>query len=176
MKLLLLFLLFVTTFFIVNFVHFSFFEVSVVLYALIFDIFISSLLFTLITFKNHKAYYKNSVTYIFFILFTINLLITYSILVPTAIDRSLSIYMLEKIHESNGPLDIQKFETQISETYFYEMDVFKTRVNEQKETGSIKVENNEITLTKKGEILLSIFKFVKTHFLPKKKIKNHDES
>jgi hypothetical protein len=103
-------------------------------------------------------------------LFTINLLITYSILVPTAIDRSLSIYMLEKIAESNGKLDIQKFETQISETYFNEMDVFKIRINEQKETGSIKVENNEITLTKKGEILLSFFNFVKCHFLPKKRI------
>ena len=170
MKYLLFLLLFVLIFFIINFLHFLFFEVSVVLYALIFDIFISSLLFTLITFKNHKTYYKSSVTYIFFILFTINLLITYSILVPTAIDRSLSIYMLEKIDESNGPLDIQKFETQISETYFYEMDVFEIRINEQKETGSIKIENNEITLTKKGEILLSFFNFVKCHFLPKKRI------
>ena len=177
MKYILSFLLFFTTFFIVNFLHFYFFEVSVILYALIFDIFISSLVFILITFKTHKSYYKNSITYILFILFTLNLLFTYSILIPTAIDRSLSIYMLEQIDEKNGSLDLETFETQISKNYFYDMNVIKTRINEQIETGSIDLKNNEISLTEKGKILLGIFNFVKSNFLPKKRvIKNDDES
>ena len=43
------------------------------------------------------------------------------------------------------------------------MDVFKTRVNEQKETGSIKVENNEITLTTENYTYGNSFGIVYDH-------------
>jgi predicted transcriptional regulator len=87
--------------------------------------------------------------------------------IPTVVDRSLSIYLLNYL-KNNKPLKMSELTKIAQDNYIVDMQVIETRVNEQLATGSIIVNNDEITLTNKGKKLLLIFSFVKKYLLPKK--------
>jgi glucan phosphoethanolaminetransferase (alkaline phosphatase superfamily) len=160
---------FIFLFFFINFIHFQFFYPKVILYSLILDIIITVLIILIILFLFNRSFYfsKNLLLTFFFIFAITQSLIVYSLVIPTVVDRSLSIYLLNYL-KNNKPLKMSELTKIAQDNYIVDMQVIETRVNEQLATGSIIVNNDEITLTNKGKKLLLIFSFVKKYLLPKK--------
>jgi len=94
-------------------------------------------------------------------------MLLYAFVVPTAIDRSLSIYLLEKLAQKEGVLPISDFNRIAKVDYFKDMDVVNTRIEEQIATGSLIIIGDDIILTDKGKFLNKVFHFVKENLLPK---------
>ena len=86
---------------------------------------------------------------------------------PTAIERSLSVYLLERLESSQGMLSISDFNNIAEHDYFNDMSVIETRIDEQVSTGSIVIIDNKVVITDKGKRLVKIFSFVKRYLLPK---------
>jgi hypothetical protein len=163
-------ILYIILFFIVNTIHFNYFTVSVVLYALLLDIIITFFILIVALAIINKEYYfsKNILITIFFLLASTQVLVLYSFVIPTAVERSLSVYLLERIERNSGSLSIAEFNSIAKNDYFNDMNVTETRINEQIATGSIEIIDNQVILTDKGKAMLKAFSFIKTYFLPKK--------
>jgi len=83
----------------------------------------------------------------------------YLLLIPTVLDRSLSIYMLQKL-DSNSKIHISTWETDIENNYFKDYKVFETRLVEQKVSGSIVEDvNSFISITDRGERIVRLTNF-----------------
>ena len=160
-------------FFVVNIIHFHFFTPQVILYSLLFDLVVSlAIVIVGLVIMNRTFYlYKNLLLTIFFLISTSQALVIYSFVVPTAIDRSLSVYLLEELENNQGALSISDFNNIAKHDYFNDMNVVKTRINEQISTGSIVIIDNRVILTDKGKTLIKIFAFVKKYLLPQNNTK-----
>jgi len=83
----------------------------------------------------------------------------YLLLIPTVLDRSLSIYMLSKL-DSNTKIYSSTWETDIENNYFKDYKVFETRLVEQKVSGSIVEDvNSFISITDRGERIVRLTNF-----------------
>ncbi len=161
---------YVGIFFSINIIHFHFFSPSVILYSLLFDIFLALIfLIIIILFLHSKEYLIRDILLTTFFLISVTLsLVLYAFVIPTAIDRSLSVYLLEKIETNNGSMTIAELDKIAREDYFDEMLVVDVRIDEQLATGSIEVIGDKVVITSKGKKMLTIFSFVKTYLLPDK--------
>ena len=80
------------------------------------------------------------------------------ITLPVVIDRSLSVFILNRLASHQTSMPVDELYKIVSE-YFSDQSIVQKRIEEQLATGSIVFENNEIHLTKKG---LNIAKFSTT--------------
>ena len=98
-------------FFTINAIHFHFFNVNVILYSLLFDLIVSLLVVVISLAIINKTFYlnKNVLLTILFLIATSQALVIYSFVVPTAIERSLSVYLLERVESNQGVLSISDF-------------------------------------------------------------------
>jgi hypothetical protein len=78
----------------------------------------------------------------------------FAIAVPTVIDRSLSFYILEKIQQRRGGIQLSRFDELFTEEYMKEHRVVDVRVTEQLESGAVIIDDGCVRLTKRGERLL----------------------
>lgn len=170
-KYLILALSYVGLFLTINVIHFHFFNVNVILYTLLFDLIISLLVVIIgLTVINKNFYFnKNLLLTILLLIATSQTLVIYAFVVPTAIERSLSVYLLEKLESNKGVLSISDFNIIAKKEYFNDMNVVETRINEQIATGTIEVIDDKIIITDKGKSMLRIFSFVKSYLLPYRK-------
>ena len=157
-------------FFTINAIHFYFFNVNVILYTLLFDLIISLLVVVIGLAVINKNFYlnKNLLITILFLIATSQTLVIYAFVVPTAIERSLSVYLLEKLESNKGALSISDFNIIAKKEYFNDMKVVETRINEQITTGSIIIDSGKVVLTDKGKALIKVFSFIKKYLLPQK--------
>ena len=95
---------------------------------------------------------------------------SFAISIPTVIDRSLSFYLLEKIQQRGGGIQKSGFEDVFIKEYMPEHHLVEIRLTEQLESGTIIIENSCVKLTKKGEILATISRYFRKHFLPKRRL------
>lgn len=154
------FLISSTCFIIIHLIHFLFFEINVVLYAALFDATLAPLItLSILYFKGFLRKIQTLCVIISFLCFFI-----YSILIPTALDRSLSLYILRHI-EYNPTTKVTDLHEIVKKDYFIEMQVIEQRINEQIKTGTISVESGCINLTTKGKIISKFSRFYKNHFL-----------
>ena len=158
-------------FFTINAIHFYFFNVNVILYTLLFDLIISLLVVVIGLAVINKNFYlnKNLLLTILFLIATSQTLVIYAFVVPTAIERSLSVYLLERLESNKGTLSISDFNIIAKNEYFNDMNAVETRINEQIATGSIEVIDDKVIITDKGKSMLRIFSFVKSYLLPDRK-------
>ena len=77
----------------------------------------------------------------------------YSLLIPTMIDRSITVDMLLRMYQANN---YTVLESELKNNTF-NSSVISKRLEEQIESGVIVIENNEIKLTKKGRFIAAIF-------------------
>ena len=155
-------------FFIINAIHFHFFNVNVILYTLLFDLIVSLLVVVIGLAIINKNFYlnKNVLLTILFLIATSQALVIYAFVVPTAIERSLSVYLLERVESNQGMLSISDFNIIAKHGYFNDMKVVETRIDEQIATGSIIIVGNKVVLTDKGRVLIKAFSFIKKYLLP----------
>lgn len=94
----------------------------------------------------------------------------FAISVPTVIDRSLSFYILEKLQQRGGGIQLSKFNYIFTNEYMREHQLVDIRLTEQAESGTIVIEGGCVKLTPRGEKLASFSHFFRQNFLPKQRL------
>ena len=151
-------------------IHSYFFTVEVVLYDTILDVLIASgavalFLFTLRVLSLFTGFEKT------LIIFTCILSgYAFAITIPTVIDRSLSMYILEKIQQRGGGILQDKIEDVFTKEYLFEHRLMDVRLTEQLESGTIVIEGGCVKLTGWGDAVASFGVFFRQNLLPKKRL------
>lgn len=163
-------LCFVLMLFSIYFVHISYFKVGVVFYSALFDAFLAAFL-TLILGCSIR-WFRVFTTFETLQLLCIWLLLGYSfsISVPTVIDRSLSFYILEKLQQRGGGIRLDAFDQVFTQEYVKEHRLVDVRLTEQQQSGTIVIQNGCVKLTPWGQTLATSSRYFRSHFLPKQRL------
>lgn len=93
-----------------------------------------------------------------------------AISVPTVIDRSLSFYILEKLQQRGGGIQLSRFNQVFTIEYMREHRLVDIRLTEQTESGTIVIQGDCVKLTPKGERIASFGRFFRQNLLPKQRL------
>lgn len=152
------------------YLHISFFKVDVVFYSAVFDAVIATLFAAIIlTGINYFSLFN---LFEKFQMIMIWLLCGYilAISVPTVIDRSLSFYILEKIQQYGGGIQLDKFEELFTKGYAKEHRLVDVRLTEQEESGTVTIKDGCVRLTERGRYLANFSRFFRQNLLPKQRL------
>ena len=154
----------------IYYIHISFFNVNVVFYASITDAVLAALLTWVILYTSKCFSLFNHFEKIQLLM--IWLLVGYSlaISVPTVIDRSLSFYILEKLHQRGGGIRFDAFEDVFTKEYVKEHRLVDVRLTEQLEAGTVTIENGCVKLSEKGKNFARFSTIFRRNLLPKKRL------
>lgn len=163
-------LIFVTTLAAVHYLHVRFFNVEVVLYAAIFDAVIATALAAGIVvwldyFSVLERFEKTQLVVIWLLLGY-----AFAISVPAVVDRSLSLYILEKLQQRGGAISLDGMPSVFVEEYLPEHRLVDVRMTEQMQSGTIVIENGCVKLTPRGRLVASFGRFYRQNFLPKRRL------
>lgn len=158
------------TLFTVHYVHFAYFSVDVVFYGALLDVLFSSALVGGGLFVRGVAGELRGADKA--VLLLVGLLGGYgfAITVPTVIDRSLSFYILEKVQQSNDGIKLTSMPDLFRKEYMREHRLVDIRLTEQLESGTIRINENCVRLTPRGEFVASFGRFYRSHFLPERRL------
>lgn len=154
----------------VNVLHFRFFPVRVVLYDSLFDLGIAAVLILgayvlVLGLRMPLTPLEATLTIFLGLALTVN----YAVTVPTVIDRSLSIYILEKLAQQGGSIRYDAFEDILSKQYMSEHRVADIRLTEQVNSGTVTIVDGCVRLTPRGERIARFTRFFRTNILPKRR-------
>lgn len=162
--------IFVFILFIIYFIHVTFLRVDVVFYSAILDALLaaglSAVILYLVKFFGALGLYEK------FLLISIWVLAGYAfaISVPTVLDRSLSFYILEKLQQRGGGIQMARMPDVFTNEYMKEHRLVDVRLTEQAQSGTIEIKDGCVKLTPKGERIASMSRFFRLHLLPKKRL------
>jgi len=151
-------------------IHIKSFNVNVVFYSAIADGVLAALITFGLLFLFRLRLLLNHFEKV--LLLTVWLLGGYSfaISVPTVIDRSLSFYILEKLQQRGGGIQLDRFSEVFTKEYLVEHRLVDVRLTEQSESGTIEIKNGCVTLTPKGERLANMSRAFRQYLLPQKRL------
>lgn len=154
----------------VYFVHVRFLPVDVVFYSAIFDALIAAAISGVILYRGHA--FRVLSPFERFQMLVIWLLAGYAlaISVPTVIDRSLSFYILEKLQQRGGGIQLSRFEEVFTKEYAVEHKLVDIRLTEQEQSGTIVIEGGCVRLTPRGDRLASFSRFFRENLLPRHRL------
>jgi len=95
---------------------------------------------------------------------------SFSITVPTVIDRSLSLYYLEKIRQHNGAIKKNSMREIFTGDFVDEYKVVEMRLTEQLSSGTILIKGDCIVLTRRGYIVTAFSDFFRRNLLANKRL------
>lgn len=162
--------IFVIILFFIYFIHVTFLRVDVVFYSAILDALLaaglSAVIIYLVKFFGALGLYEK------FLLVSIWVLAGYAfaISVPTVLDRSLSFYILEKLQQRGGGIQMARMPDVFTNEYMKEHRLVDVRLTEQAQSGTIEIKDGCVKLTPKGERIASMSRFFRLHLLPKKRL------
>ena len=162
--------IFVIILFFIYFFHVTFLRVDVVFYSAILDALLaaglSAIIIYLVKFFGALGLYEK------FLLVSIWVLAGYAfaISVPTVLDRSLSFYILEKLQQRGGGIQMARMPDVFTNEYMKEHRLVDVRLTEQAQSGTIEIKDGCVKLTPKGERIASMSRFFRLHLLPKKRL------
>ena len=163
-------LLFVFLLLTVYLVHARYFTVDVVFYAAILDGAIAAALtfLALLLFRAGRLFnpFEKSLLLVAWLLAGYG----FAISVPTVIDRSLSLYILEKLQQRGGAIRLDRFEEVFTKEYLVEHRLMDVRLTEQSESGTLRIDGDCVRLTEKGERIAGWSRAFRLHLLPKKRL------
>ena len=155
---------------IIYYIHARFFSVDVVFYSALGDAAVAALLAGLLLarltiFQSLGRFEKLQLILIW-------LLAGYAlaISVPTVIDRSLSLYILEKLQQRGGGIKKDSFARIFTDEFINEHRLVDVRLTEQLASGTIKIENGCVLLTEKGQRVASFGRYFRGYWLPKHRL------
>ncbi|MEP1832632.1 MAG: hypothetical protein ABJL57_03045 [Hyphomonas sp.] len=154
-------------FLMINWIHFQTLPVAVILYACIVDAILSSAIVGGVywAFRRKKSPLLATET-VLSILAANLLILLYSVMGPTVIDRSLSIYIVEKIDHRGGAVAEAAMPKIILTEFMQEYRVADVRMTEQVTSGTVKIEDGCIRMTPRGRTLAQFTRFFRRNFLP----------
>lgn len=169
-KFLILMMIFVVLLAIIYVIHSWFFKVDVVFYSAIADGVLAAFV-TLIVASTVK-WFKTFSVFEKLQTFFICLLLGYgfAISVPTVIDRSLSMYILEKLQQRGGGIELAAFDAVFKDEYMKEHRLVDIRLTEQQQSGTIVIENGCVKLTEWGQFVASTTTWFRQTLLPKNRL------
>ena len=151
-------------------IHIKYFSVNVLFYSAILVAFLATIVTSFLIFKyrffhTFNIFERIQISIIWF-------LIGYALAIslPTVIDRSLSFYILEKIEQRGGGIKLSYFEDILTKEYIYEHRLVDVRLTEQKNSGTIRVNNGCVKITERGRAIVSFSRFFRLNLLPKKRL------
>lgn len=151
-------------------IHINFFKVGVIFYSSLIDSVIALIIFfglyNTINFFKHITNFESSL--IILLLFFIGY--SFSISLPTVIDRSLSFYFLEKIRQHDGAINKTAMKQMFIDDYMDEYKLVEMRLTEQLKSGTIELKGNCIVLTKRGYLVTTFSDFFRKNFLANKRL------
>ena len=150
--------------------HVRVFKVDVVLYAAAFDVALSVALMTVLLFtrKEFRLFNSFEKTQLGVIWLLAGCLV--ALAVPTVIDRSLSFYILEKLQQRGGGIQLSKFEEVFTREYVREHRLVDVRLTEQQASGTVVIENGCVKLTQRGSRLAAFSRFFRANLLPRQRL------
>ena len=170
LKFLALLLIFMIVLAIIYVIHSRFFRVDVVFYSAIADGILAAVV-TLIIGSSVK-WFKSFSLFEKLQTFLICLLLGYgfAISVPTVIDRSLSMYILEKLQQRGGGIQLAAFESVFKDEYMKEHRLVDIRLTEQQQSGTIEIKNGCVKLTEWGQFVARSTTWFRQTLLPKNRL------
>lgn len=94
----------------------------------------------------------------------------FAISVPAVIDRSLSLYVLEKLQQRGGGIELAQFESVIRDEYLPEHRVTDIRLTEQRQSGTVVFDNGCVRLTAWGNFLATFSRTFRATLLPRNRL------
>ena len=151
-------------------IHIKYFRVNVVFYSAMLDGLLASVFAAIILFKSKSfsifnVFEKIQMAAIWFLLGY-----AFAISIPTVIDRSLSFYILEKLDQRGGGIQLASFEDVFTKEYVKEHRLVDVRLTEQQESGTIIIQDGCVKLTERGKRLASFSRYFRKNFLPKQRL------
>lgn len=164
--------LFIVLLIVINLIHFQLFTVYVVLYATILDAVIA---LALTAAAGVWWMRRDRILTAFegLQLGAICLLggYAFAISVPTVVDRSLSIYILEKLDQRGGGIRQDAFADVFVQEYMPEHRLVDVRLTEQLSSGTVVIDDDGcVRLTDRGARIVALSRFYRTRILPKNRI------
>lgn len=153
-----------------NIVHFQFLPVHVVLYDTLIDVVLAGVVTGGMVWLRRRASPLSGEETALALLVGLLVGVIYAISVPTIIDRSLSIYILEKIDQRGGGVKQGAFEKIFQDEYMREQRLVDIRLTEQINSGTILIDANHcVGLTERGRSIVAFTRFYRTNLLPKRR-------
>lgn len=158
----------VIVFAVVNFVHFRHFRVRVVGYDALLDVAIAAALTLLayLALLRRRAATNGLESLLALLAGTLGAML-FAIVVPTVVDRSLSVWILEKLQQRGGAIRESAFEQVLMREYFPEHRLVDIRLTEQLNSGTITIENGCVRLTPRGERVAHWSRLYRQTMLPR---------
>jgi len=154
-------------FLIIHLVHFLFLPVHVVLYDALLDAVlafaVTGLLFAWLARRLPTSGLETALSLVVGFLVAVNV----SVSVPTIIDRSLSVYILEKLVQRGGAIRQSALEDIIKHEFMKEYQVVDVRLTEQLNSRTISLKDGCIHLTPWGEHVARVTRLYRMALLPK---------
>jgi hypothetical protein len=162
--------LYLIIYFFVYYGYINYFSVNVVFYSAIYTAALSLVIFFIILqflplFEVINYYEKFNLLIIAGLLGYI-----FAISLPTVIDRSLSFYILEKLQQRGGAIQLSKFEYIFTGEYIREHKLVDIRLTEQSQSGTIIIDGDCVRLTSKGSLIADFSRYFRKNLLPKKRL------
>ena len=150
--------------------HIQYLQINVIFYSAMLDgvlaaIFASVVLFNIKSFNLFNRFEKIQMTVIWILVGYV-----FAISIPTVIDRSLSFYILEKLDQRGGGIQLTSFEEVFTKEYVKEYRLVDVRLTEQQASGTIIIQNGCVKLTERGKRLAKFSGYFRKHFLSKQRL------
>lgn len=156
-------------FLLINFLHFEFLPVQVLLYACLQDALVASVIAVAAVRLFAPGALDVIDSALSFGLANAAIAI-YAIMGPTVIDRSLSLYIVEKVELHGGAVAESAVSAIFVEEYLPEFNVVGVRITEQLRSGTLTLDDGCLRLTARGAALAAFTRWYRAHFLPRRRM------
>lgn len=163
-------LVFLVTLPVVYFVHARYFHVDVVFYSALLDAGIAVLVAAVCMRIGNGSAVLGRLEQLQLVVIWVLIGYVFAISVPTVIDRSLSFYLLEKLDQRGGGIRRDAFEGIISHEFMHEYRLVDSRLTEQEQSGTLRIEGNCVVLTDRGRRLAGFSRWFRLHLLPRQRL------
>lgn len=162
---------FVATLLAVYYLHTQFFTVNVVFYSAIYDALITAVIgaIALAAFSSIRSVFSGFERTLLVLIWILGGY-AFAISVPTVVDRSLSMYILEKIEQRGGGIRQDVMADVFTKEYLPEHRLVDVRLTEQLESGTIEIVSGCVKLTEKGRRISRLSRWFRKNLLPKQRL------
>lgn len=150
----------------VHIVHFQFLTVSVVLYGALLDVVIAVLVTAALIGLKRTGRGLERFEAVQTLAICALLGYGFAITMPTVIDRSLSLYILEKLQQRGGGLPRGDMADVFRHEYMAEHRLIEVRLTEQQHSGTIIIDGDCVRLTTRGDLIARFGRFYRGTLLP----------
>lgn len=167
----------IVAFLVVNYIHFQFIPVRVILFACLVDGAVAiAIVWGAYLLLRSRDVELASTEIVLTILTSALAIAVYSVMGPTVIDRSLSIYIVEKVDQRGGQVAQAAMPAIFIEEYMPEYRLVDVRLTEQITSGTLRLEDGCLILTDRGRAIVKFTSFYRRHFLPRRRILMGEET